>query len=103
MKHALANEQTTEAMLEGLIAECHAMIRDVIRPAIRDADPEDARAFLASACGLMESAGRLGDAVGRLRGGGQVRQRITVERVEKLPSAKARPVPQLSAPRGEGG
>jgi len=93
---------TTEALLEGLIAECHAMIRDVILPAARAADHADRRQYLGSANHLMDSAVKLGDAIGRLRGTAplpELRQRITVEKIERQPAAARR----LSPPRGERG
>lgn len=105
MTHARTNSENAEALLEGLIAECHAMIRDVIRPGMAECDHDDRREYLASASGLMDSAVKLGDVVGRLRGNGatpEVRQRITVEKVQSLPDRRTKPVPQISAPKGEG-
>jgi hypothetical protein len=91
MKQNLSNSQSTEALLEGLIGECQALIRDVIRPAIRECDHDDRREYFISVTGLMDSAVKLGDAVGRLRGDApppEVRQRITVEKVQRLAPPK---------------
>jgi len=102
-----ADTGTTEALLEGLIAECHSIIRDLVRPAYADASAIERAGHIHAVTDLAESAVKLGDAIGRLRGvapGPEVRQRITVEKVHALPAAKGgKPVPQLSAPRGEGG
>jgi hypothetical protein len=86
----------TEALLQGLIAECHAVIRDAVLPGIRDTDDHGYRRYyIHSITELMETATKLGDAIGRLRGTAptpEIRQRITVEKVQRL-----------SAPEGEGG
>ena len=92
----------TEALLQGLIAECHAVIREVLVPGLRAVDPDDHRSHIHSINDLMGSAVKLSDAIGHLRGTApttpEIRQRITVERVQTLA-----PVPQLSTSRGEGG
>jgi hypothetical protein len=86
----------TETLLQGLITECHAVIRDVVLPGIRDVDDHNSRRYyIRSVTDLVESATKLSDAIGRLRGTAptpEVRQRITVERVQRL-----------STPEGEGG
>jgi hypothetical protein len=86
----------TEALLQGLIAECHAIIREAVLPGIRETDDHHARRYyIHSVTDLVESATKLGDAIGRLRGTAptpEVKQRITVERIQRL-----------SAPEGEGG
>jgi hypothetical protein len=86
----------TEALLQGLIAECQAIIRDAVLPGIRDTDDHHhRRLYIHSVTDLVESATKLSDAIGRLRGTGpqpELRQRITVERVQRL-----------STPEGEGG
>lgn len=81
----------TQALLHGLIAECHAAIRDVILPAARQAEHTDRRHYIGSVTHLMDSAVKLGDAIGRLRGTAplpEVRQRITVEKIQRLPAPK---------------
>jgi hypothetical protein len=82
--------------LQGLIAECQAIIREAIVPGIREAsDAHDHRLCIHSVTDLVESATKLSDAIGRLRGTAptsEIRQRITVEKVQRL-----------STPEGEGG
>ncbi len=86
----------TEALLQGLIAECQAIIRDAVLPGIRDTDDHHhRRLYIHSVTDLVESATKLSDAIGRLRGTAptsEIRQRITVEKVQRL-----------SASEGEGG
>lgn len=83
-----ADHDQTEALLQGLIAECQTIIRDVVLPGIRETDDHSHRRYyIHSITDLVESATKLGDAIGRLRGTTpepEVRQRITVERVQKL-------------------
>jgi hypothetical protein len=78
----------TETLLQGLIAECHAVIRDVVLPAVHEpGDHHSQRYYINSITDLVDSATKLSDAIGRLRGGvptPEVHQRITVERVQKL-------------------
>lgn len=97
----------TQALLEALIAECHAVIRDDIRPAYTSATALERSGYIHAVSELADSAVKLGDAVGRLRGTApqpEIRQRITVEKVQSLPPAKGRgAIRQLSTPRGEGG
>jgi len=96
------HDDPTEALLHGLIAECHAAIRDVIMPAARQAEHSDRRHYIGSVTHLMDSAVKLGDAIGRLRGTApqpEMRQRITVEKIQTLPSQSRR----ISSTRGEGG
>jgi hypothetical protein len=87
--------ETTEVLLQGLIAECHAMIREQFRPAIDATDDRLKKCDYAStAIDLVKVATRVGDTVARLRGQAEpeMRQRITVERISRL-----------SNNRGEGG
>jgi hypothetical protein len=83
----------TEALLQGLIAECHAIIRDAVLPGIRETDEHNHRRYyIHSVTDLVESATKLSDAIGRLRGTQpqpEIRQRITVERVQKLAAPEA--------------
>ena len=77
----------TEALLQGLIAECHAVIREVLVPGLRAVDADHHRAHIHSINDLMGSAVKLSDAIGHLRGTApapEIRQRITVERVQRL-------------------
>ena len=84
-----------EALLQGLIAECHAVIRDVLLPGLREVSHDDHRYHIHSITDLMSEAVKLSDAVGRLRGNQaqpKLRQRITVDKIQRL-----------SPPQGEGG
>jgi hypothetical protein len=81
-----ANPDHTEALLQGLIAECHQIIRDVVVPAAQGAGTDsDRRYYLNSVVDLVRIANASGDTVARLRGGvhQELRQRITVERIER--------------------
>jgi hypothetical protein len=94
-------DDTTEALLQSLIAECHAVIRDVVLPsALGTDDGNERRRYLGCVSDLAGIGASVGDTIARLRGGGGVeaRQRITVERVQSL----ALPAP-LSTQKGEGG
>ncbi len=91
MKNQIASkteiQTVAEALLEGLIAECHAIIRDDVLPLARSSKDNEKIHYLHAVNSLMESAVALGDAVGRLRGTApqpELRQRITVERIQRL-------------------
>lgn len=94
---------TTEALLDGLIAECHTIIRDEILPAMRAGQYEKSfRTPISDVTSVMEVAVQLADAVGRLRHPEpppELRQRITVEKIQ---SPQAAPVRRLSTAKGEG-
>ena len=80
--------ETTEVLLQGLIAECHAMFPEQVRPSY-DACPDAYRrdSYVSSAIRLAEAGATLSDAIARLRGGHaepEMRQRITVERIQRL-------------------
>jgi hypothetical protein len=93
--------EATEALLRGLIAECGAMIREQIRPAMDGQDDPIRKGYLVrDAVRLMETGGTLAEAIARLRGqpAPEQRQRITVERV-----VSGVPVPALSTGKGVGG
>jgi len=84
-----AETDQTEALLQGLIAECHAMIRDQVRPAV-DADEKaiDKLYMFRAAMELAKTGARIAETIGHLRGGQpapEMRQRITVERIQTLP------------------
>jgi hypothetical protein len=87
---------TTETLLQGLIAECGEMIREHVRPAIEATDDPYRKSHLVhAAIDLMKTGAVVADSIGHLRGGQQapeLRQRITVERIQSL-----------STPKGEGG
>jgi hypothetical protein len=85
---------TTEALLEGLIAECHAIIRDGILPAVQAGKYDHWHNHIQDVTDMMEAAVKLADAVGRLRRPEpppELRQRITVEKIQSLPAPKAAP------------
>ena len=89
--------EKTETLLQGLIAECGAMIREQVRPAFDEArdDPDRRDAMIIAAVDLVKAGAVVADSIGHLRGGQQapeLRQRIAVERIQSL-----------STPRGEGG
>ena len=91
----------TESLLRGLIAECGAMIREQLRPAMDAQDDPLRKGYLVQdAVHLMQTSGALAEAIARLRGqpAPELRQRITVERV-----ISGVPVRALSTGRGEGG
>jgi len=91
----------TETLLRGLIAECGAIIREQLRPAFDDQDDVYLKGQLVSnAVRLMQTGGSLAESIGRLRGNPapEQRQRITVERV-----ITGAPVPALSNTEGAGG
>jgi hypothetical protein len=97
---AANDTETTEALLRGLIAECGAMIREQLRPAIDSQDDIYRKGHLvADAVRLMETGGALAEAIARLRGqpAPEQRQRITVER-----AVSGVPVLALSTGKGEG-
>jgi len=99
---AISAPDPAEALLLGLIHECHAVMRDALAPAVREApDRHDRSSAISDILSLTRACSELGDSVARLRRGGEekppeMRQRITVERVQS-----GAPVPILSA--GEGG
>lgn len=94
-----AEPDPTEELLRALIAECSAMIREQVRPAFdATAERHEKCGYAAAAVSLVKIAARVGDTVARLRGEAapELRQRITVERIQRLSPAN----PQE---RGEGG
>jgi len=80
----------TEALLQGLIAECHQIIREVVVPSANAAaEDHERRRYLQTAAELVRVGAAVGDTLARLRGGvtQETRQRIVVERVEKTAAA----------------
>ncbi len=95
------HSEDTETLLRGLIAECGAMIREQLRPAMDgQADPRAKGHLVQDVVLLMTTSGSLAEAIARLHGqpAPELRQRITVERV-----VSGAPVRQLSTRQGEGG
>lgn len=89
----------TEDLLNGLIAECHYWMRDLVMPtACRTRDANVRRDFVNTAMEFAVTGARVGEAIAKLRAAGQVtelRQRHVVEHVERV-----LPPP---APSGENG
>lgn len=87
----------------GLIQECHAVVRDALAPAVRQAAGQyDGSRAISDILSLVRASTELGEAICSLRRGGkekppELRQRITVERVQSGP-----PVLALSPGMGEG-
>lgn len=80
-----ASRDETEALLQGLIAECRQIIREVVVPAARDArDDDEKRRYLDTAIDLVRIGATVGEAAARLRTGttAQTHHRITVERIQ---------------------
>ena len=75
----------TEELLNGLIAECHLLMRAVTLPSAMRADDTNTRVqFLNSAMRLAKTGAKVGGAVAKLRGAGaisEIRQRHIMERV----------------------
>jgi len=79
-------DHQTEALLQGLIAECGEIIRSQIRPAMAAAESHhQTSAYADAVVALVRISARAGETVARLRGGGgsETRHRITVERVSQ--------------------
>jgi hypothetical protein len=77
----------TETLLNGLIDECGFLMREVaLRMMLGSNTMEGQIAFMDRAMQLAETGAKVGDTVGRLRGGqpaSETRQRVIVERVER--------------------
>ncbi len=87
----------TETLLQGLIIELHQIIRDQVRPAINACDEGvEQRQFVHSAVSLTQIAATVGDTIARLRSGGttEARQRITVERIQRVSNDRWEPAGQ---------
>lgn len=77
----------TEELLHGLIAECGAMIREQVRPAFDSfEEPHRKSEMVRAAVELVQTGAKVGEAIARLRGQAapELRQRITVERIQRL-------------------
>ncbi len=73
-------------------AECHAIIRNEIIPGARDGSYDKSlHSHIDDVTEVMRTAVKLADAVGRLRrpepSPPELRQRITVEKIQSLPPA----------------
>jgi len=82
---AVRNDGDTEQLLNGLIAECHLLMRAVTLPsAMRAGDADTRQQFLRSAMEMAKVGAKVGRAVAKLRGAGantEIRQRHISERV----------------------
>lgn len=87
---AIRNDGDTEHLLNGLIAECHLLMRAVTLPsAMRAGDADTRREFLNSAMSIAKVGAKVGRAVAKLRGEGvstEIRQRHISERVYSGPA-----------------
>jgi hypothetical protein len=87
---AIRNSGDTEHLLNGLIAECHLLMRAVTLPsAMRAGDADTRRQFLESAMDMARVGAKVGRAVAKLRGAGvstEIRQRHISERVYSGPA-----------------
>jgi hypothetical protein len=87
---AIRNDGDTEHLLNGLIAECHLLMRAVTLPsAMRAGDADTRQQFLESAMNIAKVGAKVGRAVAKLRGAGvstEIRQRHISERVYSGPA-----------------
>ena len=97
---ALPPTGDTETELNGLIAECRFLMREIAFNSARlTYDPDDRIRFLSAAQSMALTAAKVGKTVAQLRSAGaepqtgEFRQRITVEHVQSTPARN----------RGEGG
>lgn len=86
----IRNEGDTEHLLNGLIAECHLLMRSVALPtAMRSVDADTRNQFLGTAINLAKVGAKVGGAVAKLRGAGtvnEIRQRHVTEHVLTTPA-----------------
>jgi hypothetical protein len=86
----IRNEGDTEHLLNGLIAECHLLMRSVVLPtAMRAIDADTRSRFLGTATSLAQTGAKIGRAVAKLRGAGavnEIRQRHVTEHVLTTPA-----------------
>ena len=83
--------EEAETLLRGLIAECGAMIREQIRPAIDNEEDVYRKGHLVGdVVRLVDISAKLAESIARLRGhpAPEQRQRITVERVQTIGHAQ---------------
>lgn len=87
---AIRNSGDTEHLLNGLIAECHLLMRAVtLSSAMRAGDADTRREFLNSAMSIAKVGAKVGCAVAKLRGAGvatEIRQRHISEHVYSGPA-----------------
>ena len=88
----------TESLLQGLIVEAHAIIREEVRPALASAtDQYERDRAVEAAVKLVQIGATVGDTIARLRFGEatEMRQKITVERIATIPLTGPHRVVQL--------
>lgn len=74
-------QENTEALLNSLIAECRQIVRVFSGDFMNcELDPQTRWKALDAMMELVKTGANVGDAVSRLRGGGETRHRIVVER-----------------------
>ena len=77
-------------MLEGLIAECHFLMRELVLPsAMESADPEERRRFLSTAMELAQTGATVAKTVAKLRRGVSP---ATASRISKEEHISVQPV-----------
>jgi len=85
---AIRNDGDTEHLLNGLIAECHLLMRAVTLPsAMRAGDADTRQQFLESAMNIAKVGAKVGRAVAKLRGAGSgnsFHQKVTVEHAGQM-------------------
>jgi hypothetical protein len=88
----IAHIDDTEHLLNGLIAECHFLMRTAALPTVVQAHDADTRArFLNSAMSLASTGAEVGRTIAKLRSAGataELRQRHVVEHVVTAPRSK---------------
>ena len=73
VRAVIAREGDTEYLLNGLIAECHYMMRELALPTAAETKEGDQRVrFIASAIDLARTGASVGKAVAKLRAAGQM-------------------------------
>jgi hypothetical protein len=87
---SIPREGDTEDLLNGLIAECHFLMREVALPTAVEVRDADTRAqFLNLAMQMAKTGATVGKTVARLRGAGsvtEIRQRHISERLITAPA-----------------
>jgi hypothetical protein len=75
----------TEDLLNGLIGECHFLMREVaFRSMCQCSDPQDRMLFMNSAMNCAKTGAEIGNAVVRLRGGSVTSETVHTMRVERV-------------------
>ncbi|HVU19169.1 MAG TPA: hypothetical protein VHE09_00435 [Rhizomicrobium sp.] len=84
---AIARDGDTEYLLNGLIAECHYMMRELALPtAAETKDSETRQQYISCAMNLALTGAKLGKSVAEVRSAGmtrELRQRHIIEHLER--------------------